>query len=88
MKVYVPSIAPGSLVLYRGEQFPELNGKLLSGALKLMHINVVSINAAGKASAEVRLLENLNERIRDIETTPAGDIYFVTDNGNLYQLMR
>ena len=88
VKVYVPSIAPGSLVLYRGEQFPELNGKLLSGALKLMHINVVSINAAGKASAEVRLLENLNERIRDIETTPAGDIYFVTDNGNLYQLMR
>ncbi|WP_233052419.1 PQQ-dependent sugar dehydrogenase [Motilimonas cestriensis] len=88
VKVYVPSIAPGSLVLYRGDKFPELNGKLLAGALKLMHINVVTLNQAGEAVDEQRLLGDLNERIRDIETSPAGDIYFVTDSGNLYQLTR
>ncbi|WP_220767919.1 PQQ-dependent sugar dehydrogenase [Shewanella sp. MBTL60-007] len=88
VKVYVPSIAPGSLVLYRGDKFPELNGKLLAGALKLTHINVVTINEAGKAVAEQRIMAKLGERIRDIEVSPQGDIYFSTDSGNLYQLKR
>lgn len=88
IKVYVPSIAPGSLVLYRGEKFPELNGKLIAGALKLMHLNVITLNKQNQAIDEQRLLENLNERIRDIETTPAGDILFATDNGNIYRLIR
>ncbi|MCG9730628.1 PQQ-dependent sugar dehydrogenase [Shewanella sp. Isolate13] len=86
VKVYVPSIAPGSLVLYRGDKFPELNGKLLAGALKLTHINVVTINDAGKAVAEQRIMSELGERIRDIEVSPQGDIYFSTDSGNLYRL--
>ncbi|ABZ77842.1 glucose sorbosone dehydrogenase [Shewanella halifaxensis HAW-EB4] len=88
VKVYVPSIAPGSLVLYRGEIFPELNGKLLAGALKLTHINVVTINEVGEAIAEQRIMSELGERIRDIEATPKGDIYFSTDSGNLYKLKR
>ncbi|GIU04943.1 MULTISPECIES: PQQ-dependent sugar dehydrogenase [unclassified Shewanella] len=88
VKVYIPSIAPGSLVMYRGEKFPELNGKLLAGALKLTHINVVTINDAGKAIAEERIMAELGERIRDIEVTPKGDIYFSTDSGNLYRLKR
>ncbi|MEZ9232417.1 PQQ-dependent sugar dehydrogenase [Vibrio amylolyticus] len=87
-KIYVPSIAPSSLVLYRGEKFPELQGKLLSGALKLTHINVVTLDDTGKTTDEVRLFEDLGERIRDIETSPAGDIFFSTDNGNLYRLKR
>ena len=86
VKVYVPSIAPGSLVLYRGEKFPELEGKLLSGALKLAHINVVTLNKNNQAVAEERLFEDMGERVRDIEVTPEGDVYFSTDNGNLYRL--
>ncbi|WP_295895104.1 PQQ-dependent sugar dehydrogenase [uncultured Vibrio sp.] len=88
IKIYVPSIAPSSLVLYRGEKFPELQGKLLSGALKLTHINVVTLNDSGQATNEERLLEDLGERIRDIETSPKGEIFFSTDNGNLYRLTR
>lgn len=91
VKVYVPSIAPSSLVLYRGNKFPELNGKLLAGALKLTHINVVTLEASlngDKAVFEERLFEDLNERIRDIETSPSGEIYFITDSGNLYQITR
>ncbi|GAM58709.1 PQQ-dependent oxidoreductase, gdhB family [Vibrio ishigakensis] len=30
--VYVPSIAPSGMVLYRGKNYPKLNGKLLAGA--------------------------------------------------------
>ncbi|MCE2571951.1 PQQ-dependent sugar dehydrogenase [Motilimonas eburnea] len=88
VKVYVPSIAPGSLVLYRGDKFPELNGKLIAGALKLMHLNVITLNEQNQAIDEQRLLENLNERIRDLEITPAGDILFATDNGKIYRLIR
>lgn len=88
VKVYVPSIAPGSLVLYRGDKFPELQGKLIAGALKLMHLNVITINEQNQAIDETRILENLNERIRDVEITPSGDILFATDNGNIYRLTR
>ena len=88
VKVYIPSIAPGSLVLYHGDKFPELNGKLLAGALKLTHINVITVSDAGKAISEQRIMAELGERIRDIEVSPKGDIYFSTDSGNLYRLKR
>lgn len=87
-KVYVPSIAPGSLIVYQGDKYPELKGKLLAGALKLTHINIVTVNEQGEAIKEERILEDLGERIRDIETSPSGDIFFSTDNGNLYRLKK
>ena len=87
-KVYVPSIAPGSLIVYQGDKYPELKGKLLAGALKLTHINIVTVNEQGQATEEERILEDLGERIRDIETSPSGDIFFSTDNGNLYRLKK
>ncbi|CAH0540143.1 PQQ-dependent sugar dehydrogenase [Vibrio marisflavi] len=88
VKIYVPSIAPSSIVLYRGNKYPELKNKLLAGSLKLQHINVVSLNSANKANHENRLLENFGERIRDIEIAADESIYFSTDNGNIYQLQR
>ncbi|MCL9783412.1 PQQ-dependent sugar dehydrogenase [Vibrio sp. S4M6] len=88
IKVYIPSIAPSSLILYRGEKYPELKGKLLAGALKLQHINVVSINSENKANHEERILENFGERIRDLVIANDQSIYFSTDNGNIYQLQR
>ncbi|BCL70043.1 dehydrogenase [Vibrio nigripulchritudo] len=81
-KVYVPSIAPSSLVLYRGEHYPSLDGKILIGALKLTHINVVNPNGF----SEVRLFEDLNERIRAIAISPSKHLYFSTDNGNIYRI--
>jgi glucose/arabinose dehydrogenase len=86
--VYIPSIAPGSLILYRGESYPELNGKLLAGALKLTHINVVNVDKNGVLEEENRIATNLNQRIRDIAVSPRGAIYFSTDNGNIYRLKK
>ncbi|MGP1782678.1 PQQ-dependent sugar dehydrogenase, partial [Shewanella frigidimarina] len=71
-----------------GDKFPQLKGKLLAGALKLTHINVISINDADEAIAEQRIMSELGERIRDIEVSPKGDIYFSTDSGNIYKLKR
>ena len=83
--VYIPSIAPSNMVLYRGEKYPELNGKILAGALKLAHINVVSIKN-GKLTESDRLLESLGERVRDITISPDGYIYFSTDSGKIFRL--
>lgn len=85
--VYVPSIAPSSLVLYRGNNYPDLNGKLLAGALKLTHINVIEISGSQTLTEEQRLFEDLNERIRDITISPDDHIYFSTDNGNIYRII-
>lgn len=86
VKVYVPSIAPGSLALYRGSAFPALNGYLLAGALKLTHLNVIKLNDQSQAVEEYRLFEELNERIRDVDIADNGWIYFSTDSGNIYQV--
>ena len=83
-KFYIPSIAPGSLIQYTGNAFPEWQGDLLAGALKLRHINKIKIDQEGNAIAEERLMEDLNERIRALLESPEGWIYFSTDSGNIY----
>ena len=83
-KFYIPSIAPGSLMQYTGEAFPEWQGDLFAGALKLRHINRIELDQEGNAIVEERLIEDLNERIRALLQSPEGWIYFSTDSGNIY----
>lgn len=86
-KVYVPSIAPGSLLIYQGTAFPAWQGDLFAGALVLQHLNRVALNAQGNPVKEERLFEALNERVRSLAQSAEGIIYFGTDNGNLYRIM-
>ncbi|HCY85400.1 MAG TPA: dehydrogenase [Desulfobacteraceae bacterium] len=86
VKVYVPSIAPGSLLRYSGKAFPGWKGNLMSGALKLRHLNRVVLDDAGNAVAEERLLEELEARIRGLAESPEGWIYLSTDSGHIYRL--
>nr|WP_275435854.1 PQQ-dependent sugar dehydrogenase [Vibrio sp. Of14-4] len=88
IKVYIPSIAPASLLLYRGNHYPELNGKLLAPALKLTHINVITLDNTQSAIEETRILEHLNERIRHVIVSPKDEIIFSTDQGNIYRLIK
>ena len=83
-KFYIPSIAPGSLMQYTGDAFPEWKGDLFSGALKLRHINRIKLDQEGNTIAEERLMEDLNERIRALLQSPEGWIYFSTDSGKIY----
>ncbi|MDC1286335.1 PQQ-dependent sugar dehydrogenase [Gammaproteobacteria bacterium] len=85
-KVYIPSIAPGSLMLYRGDAFPEWQGSLFAGALKLRHLNRVSLSAGGDVIAEQRLLDDFQERIRALVQGPEGWIYFSTDSGRILRI--
>jgi glucose/arabinose dehydrogenase len=85
-KVYIPSIAPGSLMLYRGTALPEWRGSLFAGALKLRHLNRISLSASGQVTGEERLLEDLDERIRAVIQGPEGWIYFSTDSGRILRI--
>ncbi|WP_375753887.1 PQQ-dependent sugar dehydrogenase [Vibrio sp. HN007] len=86
-KVYIPSIAPSNILLYRGERYPSLNGKLVAGALKLTHLNILTLDNKKNIVDEQRIAEELGERIRDVELSPDGFIYFSTDRGNIYRLV-
>src|SRR5690606_19031839 len=83
---YTPSIAPCGFVVYRGKAFPNWNGDLLSGALKLTHLNRLEMSSTQKPIKEERLLEDLKERIRDVRQGPDDLIYLSTDSGNIYRL--
>jgi glucose/arabinose dehydrogenase len=86
VKFYIPSIAPGSLMIYSGDAFPEWHGNLFSGALKLRHLNRVPVSRNNEATGEERLLEDLNERIRALAQSPEGWIYLSTDSGKIMRL--
>ncbi len=49
VKVYIPSIAPGSLLLYSGKSFAKWQGNLFSGALVMRHLNRVVVGESGEA---------------------------------------
>jgi glucose/arabinose dehydrogenase len=84
VKQYTPSIAPGSLLLYSGKAFPAWKGNLFAGALKLRHLNRVTLNEKGDPVGEERLLTDLNERIRALAESPQGWLWFSTDSGKVY----
>lgn len=86
VKQYTPSIAPGSLIVYRGKAFPQWDGNLFAGALKLRHLNRVVVDAEGKAVQEERLLTSLDERIRALVVGPRGWLYLSTDSGRIVQI--
>jgi glucose/arabinose dehydrogenase len=73
-------------MLYRGGAFPEWRGNLFAGALKLRHLNRISLSPAGEVIGEERLLEDLDERIRALIQGPDGWIYFSTDSGRILRM--
>lgn len=83
---FTPSIAPGSLLVYSGKKFAHLEGALLSGALKLRHLNIVMLDQEKKFSSENRLFEKRSFRVRSVAENPSGDVFISTDSGDIFQL--
>lgn len=78
LKVWVPSIAPSGLAVYRGAMFPEWNGDLLLGALVNEEVRRVDFEG-GKPVAEQRIFPAIKARIRDIRVAPDGAVWVTTD---------
>lgn len=76
--LWTPSIAPAGMTLYRGESFPEWQGKLLVAALAARHARVLTLDGDCVVDDEITLDEP-GERLRDIRTGPDGAVWVLTD---------
>lgn len=81
LKYWVPSIAPSGMAFYTGKLFPKWNGSLFVGALRSAMLVRLTLNG-NAVTAEERLLQNLNERIRDVRQGPDGALWLLTDSSN------
>ncbi len=87
-KLYIPSIAPGSLLCYQTAETSAWQGNLFLGALKLTHLNRLTVNAQQEITAEERLLQNQNLRIRALQQDPQGNLYVSTDDGQILRIAK
>jgi glucose/arabinose dehydrogenase len=67
------------MTFYTGDLFPGWKGSLFNGALKFQLLSRLEIKD-GRPVKEERLLQGLNERIRDVRQGPDGALYLLTDN--------
>ena len=79
VKYWVPSIAPSGMTFYTAKLFPKWTGSLFTGALAGKMLVRLSLNG-NAVTGEERLLQNLNERIRDVRQGPDGALWLLTDN--------
>lgn len=91
---YVPSIAPGGMVFYTGDKFPGWKGNLLLGAMRMSnsprtgHIERIVFNKDWEVIRSEMLLLDLHQRIRDVEQSPDGNLWAITDEGADSVLLR
>lgn len=89
IKVWVPSIAPSGMIIYRGKMFPEFKNKMIIGSLKFRQLHLLSFKD-NTVIDEKYFLANKIGRIRDIEEMPDGSILIANDefNGGVYRLYK
>jgi glucose/arabinose dehydrogenase len=80
IKYWVPSIAPCGMAFYTGDLFPKWRGSLFTGSINSTKVLVRLTLDGEKVTGEERLLQNLNEQIRDVRQGPDGAIWLLTDN--------
>jgi glucose/arabinose dehydrogenase len=85
-----PSIAPSSVIVYRGAMFPEWHGDFLVTALKFELISRLERDEGGVIRSEERFLTESFGRLRDIKEAPDGSLLVVTDDddGALLRISR
>ncbi len=83
---WVPVIAPGNLMFYKGNLFPQWNGSALISGLASEAIVRVTFDGKGGATAVQRW--SIGKRVRDIEEAPDGSLWMVEDaeHGGLFHL--
>jgi glucose/arabinose dehydrogenase len=74
-----PSIAPSSVAFYQGGLFPEWRGNLLVSALIGKALHRLVLDGETVVGEEV-LLEEFNERFREVNSGPDGAIWILTDS--------
>jgi glucose/arabinose dehydrogenase len=83
---WVPVIAPGNLMFYKGAMFPQWNGSAFASGLASQALIRITFDGKGGAQAAERWDTGL--RVRDVEVAPDGAIWMIEDAnpGGVYRL--
>lgn len=82
-----PVLSPSGMTFYSSDIIAEWKDNLFIGGLSSKHIARIVLEN-NKVVGEERLLENENQRFRDVETGKDGALYAVTDEGRLYRISK
>ena len=74
---WTPSIAPSDMIYYEGDIYPELKDTFLVTAL--VSKDVKKVTFIDKNNIQESLFSELNSRLRNIQSSPSGIIYLLTD---------
>jgi aldose sugar dehydrogenase len=74
---WVPVIAPGNLMFYKGAMFPQWNGSALASGL--ISKILIRITFDGKGGAQTAERWDVGHRIRDVEVAPDGALWMIED---------
>ncbi|QNI36727.1 PQQ-dependent sugar dehydrogenase [Edaphobacter albus] len=83
---WTPVIAPGNLVFYNGNMFPQWKGSALVSGLATKSVTRITFDGKGGAKPVERW--DVGHRIRDIEVAPDGALWMLEDSrtGGLYRV--
>ncbi len=83
---WVPVLAPGNLMFYKGAMFPQWNGSAFASGLSTNAL--VRITFDGKGGAQTAERWDVGHRVRDVEVAPDGALWMIEDAqpGGLFRL--
>jgi glucose/arabinose dehydrogenase len=84
---WTPSIAPSDMIFYENDVYPELRDSFLVTALVSRDVKKVIFNES--SNNQESLFSELGMRLRNIQDSPKGIIYLLTDgpNGKLIKVI-
>ena len=88
IKYWVPSIAVSAMTIYKGDTFKEWNGDALITSLKDQSLRKIKFKDNKFINEEIIFTGNIG-RIRDIKIQQeTGDLYMLSDNGELWRMSK
>jgi len=88
IKYWVPSIAVSAIVIYKGSEFKEWNGDALIASLKDQSLRKIKFKNNKFINEKIIFKGNIG-RIRDIKIhKETGELYMLSDNGELWRIFR
>ena len=83
----MPSIAVSAMTIYKGDTFKEWNGDALITSLKDQSLRKLKFNKMKFINEKIIFKGNIG-RIRDIKIHKNGDLYLLSDRGELWRMYK